>query len=231
MSQYPHQSIKEWSVEDRPREKLISRGISSLTDAELIAILIGTGQAGESAVDLSKRILGSMQNNLQELGKMEIADLTRFKGIGDAKAITLIAAIELGRRRNHSTALEHEKINGSSDVANYLRPLIGDIPHEEFWVLFMNRQNKVIDKHKLSQGGMTGTVIDVRLVIRKALEKHATAMIVAHNHPSGNLDPSESDRKITKQLKEAAALMELPVLDHLIITQSGHFSFSDEGML
>jgi DNA repair protein RadC len=231
MSNYIKPGIKTWAVEDRPREKLISRGISSLTDSELIAILISSGNSNESAVELARRIMDSIHNNLHELGKLNCDELKQFRGIGNAKALTLIAALELGRRRNQSEALYKEQIKGSKDAANYIRPEIGDLPHEEFWVLFLNRQNKVTGKQKLSQGGMTGTVIDVRLVLKSALEKHATSLIFCHNHPSGNLDPSDADRKITRQLKEAAALMEIPVIDHLIITQSGYFSFADEGML
>jgi DNA repair protein RadC len=231
MSNYNKVGIKTWAVEDRPREKMISRGISSLTDAELIAILISSGNSNESAVDLSRRIMESNHHNLHELSKLNCDELKRFRGIGPAKAITLIAAMELGRRRNQSEALEKDQIKGSKDAANYLRPVIGDLSHEEFWVIFLNRQNKVIEKQKLSQGGMTGTVIDVRLVLKLALEKHATSLIFCHNHPSGNLEPSDADKKITKQLKEAAAVMEIPVMDHLIITQSGFFSFADEGLL
>jgi DNA repair protein RadC len=231
MEEYRKLNIKNWAIEDRPREKLLYRGISSLSDAELIAILIGSGNSEETAVELSRRILEKVKNNLNELGKLNVDDLKQFKGIGEAKAISIIAAVELGRRRNHSSALELEKITGSNDVARYLRPIIGDIPHEEFWVLFLNRQNKIIDKQRLSQGGMTSTVIDVRLVIKMALEKHAISLIFAHNHPSGNLDASDADRKITRQLKEAAAIMDIPLLDHLIITQGSFFSFADEGLL
>jgi len=231
MEEYRRSHIKDWALEDRPREKLMYRGISSLSDAELIAILIGSGNQEESAVELSRRIMENVKNNLNELGKLNVENLKTFKGIGDAKAISIIAAMELGRRRNHSSALELNKITGSSDVANYLRPLIGDIPHEEFWALFMNRQNKVIDKYKFSQGGITGTVIDVRLVLKMAIEKHATSLIFAHNHPSGNLEASDADRKITKQLKDAGFILDIPLLDHLIITQSGYFSFADEGLL
>ena len=231
MGNYGKVGIKAWAVEDRPREKLISRGLSALTDAELIAILISSGNNRESAVELSRRIMDSIHHNLNELGKLNCDELKKFRGIGQAKAITLIAAMELGRRRNQSEALDNGQIKGSRDAADYLRPEIGDLAYEEFWVLFLNRQNKVIDKRKLSQGGMTGTVIDVRLVLKLALEKHATSMIFCHNHPSGNLDPSEADKKITKQLKEAAAVMEIPVIDHLIVTQAGYFSFADEGLL
>lgn len=231
MSQYNKVGIKTWAVEDRPREKMINRGISSLTDAELIAILISSGNSNESAVELSRRIMESSHHNLHELGKLNCDELKRFRGIGPAKAITLLAAMELGRRRNQSEALEKDQIKGSRDAANYLRPVIGDLSYEEFWVIFLNRHNKVIEKQKLSQGGMTGTVIDVRLVLKLALEKHATSLIFCHNHPSGNLEPSDADKKITRQLKEAGALMEIPVVDHLIVTQSGFFSFADEGLL
>ena len=231
MGNYGKVGIKAWAVEDSPRENLISRGLSALTDAELIAILISSGNSRESAVELSRRIMDSIHHNLNELGKLNCDELKKFRGIGQAKAITLIAAMELGRRRNQSEALDNGQIKGSRDAADYLRPEIGDLAYEEFWVLFLNRQNKVIDKRKLSQGGMTGTVIDVRLVLKLALEKHATSMIFCHNHPSGNLDPSDADKKITKQLKEAAAVMEIPVIDHLIVTQAGYFSFADEGLL
>lgn len=231
MLNYDKPGIKAWAVEDRPREKMIRRGISALTDGELIAILISSGNSKESAIDLSRRIMETVHHNLHELGKLNCDELTHFRGIGKAKAVTLLAAMELGRRRNQSEALENGQVKGSKDAANYLRPEIGDLSHEEFWVLFLNRQNKILGKQKLSQGGMTGTVIDVRLVLKLALEKHATSLIFAHNHPSGNLEPSDADRKITRQLKEAAALMEIPVIDHLIVTQSGYFSFADEGML
>ncbi len=231
MSEYRKMNIKEWAVEDRPREKLLSRGISSLSDAELIAILIGSGNPKETAVELSRRILENVKNNLHELGKQNVEDLKSFNGIGEAKAISIIAAMELGRRRNHSSALEMDKITGSGDVARYFRPIIGDLPHEEFWVLYLNRQNKIIDKQKLSQGGMTGTVIDVRLVLKSALEKHTTSLIFCHNHPSGNPDASEADRIITKQLKDSGAIMNIPLIDHVIISQNGFFSFADEGLL
>ena len=231
MDEYRKLNIKEWAVEDRPREKLLKRGIGSISDAELIAILIGSGNSQETAVELSRRILEEVKNNLDELGKLNVDNLKEFKGIGEAKAISIIAAMELGRRRNHTTALEMAKITGSNDVARYLRPLIGDLPHEEFWVLFLNRQNKILEKQQLSKGGITGTVIDVRLVLKMALEKHAISLIFAHNHPSGNLEASDADRKITRQLKDAAALMDIPLLDHLIITQGGYFSFADEGLL
>jgi len=231
MEQYLQQHLKDWALEDRPREKLLAKGISSLTDAELVAILIGSGNLDESAVELSRRILLFVKYNLHELGKLNVDNLKSFKGIGDAKAVAIIAAMELGRRRDQSTALELNTISNSKDVASYLRPLIGDLLHEEFWALFLSRNNKVLYTKCFGQGGITGTVIDVRVVLKMAIEKNAVSLIFAHNHPSGNLEPSEADRKITKQIKEAGAIMDIPLLDHLIITQSGYFSFADEGFL
>lgn len=231
MEEYRKLSIKDWAVEDRPREKLLYRGLASLSDAELIAILIGSGNNEETAVELSRRILGTVKNNLNALGKLDVDALKKFKGIGEAKAITVIAALELGRRRNQSDALKMQQITSSLDASNFLQPVMGDLHHEEFWVIHLNRYNKIIHHERVSQGGLTGTVIDVRVILKKALEKLATSIIIAHNHPSGNLQPSEADRKITRQLKEAASLMEIPLLDHLIITQTGYYSFADEGIL
>jgi len=219
------------SVEDRPRNKMIFRGTAAITDAELISILLNSGSTTEDSISLATEILKSVSHNLHELGKLNVDELSKFSGIGNAKASILVACMELGRRRNQSEALNNGIIKGSMDAANYTRPLIGDLSHEEFYIIFLNRQNKVICSKKISQGGITGTVIDVRLVLKLALEKHATSLIFCHNHPSGNLDPSDADKKITRQLKEAAALMEIPVIDHLIVTQSGYFSFADEGIL
>ena len=231
MEEYRKLSIKDWAVEDRPREKLLYRGLASLSDAELIAILIGSGNNEETAVELSRRILGSVRNNLNALGKLDVEALKKFKGIGEAKAIAVIAALELGRRRNQSGALKMQQITSSRDAANFLQPVMGDLSHEEFWILHLNRHNKIIHYERISQGGLTGTVIDVRVILKKALEKLATSIIIAHNHPSGNLQASDSDRKITRQLRDAAKLMEIPLLDHLIITQTGYYSFADEGIL
>ncbi len=219
------------SVEDRPRNKMLSRGISAITDSELISMLLSSGSTPEVSFDLAKEILHSVDFNLHELAKKSVSDLSKFAGMGSAKASILVACMELGRRRNQAEALNNGQIKGSKDAANYIRPLIGDLPHEEFHVIYLNRQNKIICSNKLSQGGMTGTVIDVRLVLKYALEKCATSLIFSHNHPSGNLEPSDADRKITRQLKDAGALMEIPVIDHLIVTQFGFFSFADEGML
>jgi DNA repair protein RadC len=228
---YKKPSIKEWAVEDRPREKMMAKGIRSLSDAELIAILIGSGNMEESAVEVSRRILSSAKNNLNELGKKSISDLQKFKGIGPAKAITIAAAMELGRRRKESEPDEKPKITTSADAALIFKPLLSDLPHEEFWVLFLNRNNLVLDKMMVSKGGLTGTIIDVRIILKTALEKLACSLILCHNHPSGNLNPSEPDKEITRKLKEAGKHMDIPVLDHLIIANDAYFSFADEGLL
>lgn len=230
-SMYKKLSIKEWAVEDRPREKMIVKGIRSLSEAELIAILIGSGNLDESAVEVSRRILASVNNNLNELGKKTINDLQKFKGIGPAKAITITAAMELGRRRKESEPDEKPKVVTSADAAAIFKPLLSDLPHEEFWVLLLNRNNLVIDKMMVSQGGLSGTVIDVRIILKMALDKLACSIILCHNHPSGNLVPSEADKEITKKIKEAGKHMDIPVLDHLIIANDAYFSFTDEGLI
>jgi len=225
-------SIKEWSVEDRPREKLLSKGISSLSDAELLAILIRTGSRNESAVDLAKKILLSVNNDLNELGKLSVDKLAKeHRGMGKTKAITIVAALELGRRRKISEIISKKKITGSRDVFEIFHSLLGDLPYEEFWILLLNRSNKIIDRYKVSQGGITGTVTDVRIIMKTAIDKLATSMILCHNHPSGNLEPSEADIKITNKLKEAAKIIDIPVLDHVIVTDSSYYSFADEGMM
>lgn len=228
---YKKLSIKEWAVEDRPREKMLTKGIRALSEAELIAILIGSGTPDESAVEVSRRILASVNNNLNELGKKSISELQKFKGIGPAKSITIAAAMEIGRRRKESDPDEKPRITSSADAALIFKPLLSDLPHEEFWVLFLNRNNLVIDKMMVSQGGLTGTVIDVRLILKTALEKLACSLILCHNHPSGNLNPSEADKEITKKIKEAGKHMDIPVLDHLIIANDAYFSFADEGLI
>lgn len=228
---YKKLSIKEWAVEDRPREKMLVKGIRSLSEAELIAILIGSGSMDESAVELSRRVLSSVNNNLNELGKKTISDLQKFKGIGPAKAITITAAMELGRRRKESEPDEKPKVITSADGAAIFKPLLSDLPHEEFWILLLNRNNLVIDKLMVSQGGLAGTVIDIRIILKMALDKLATSIILCHNHPSGNLIPSEADKDITRKIKEAGKHMDIPVLDHLIIGNDAYFSFADEGLI
>lgn len=223
--------ITDWAVADRPREKLIRNGTASLSDAELLAILISSGTKEKSALDLGRELLGTVNNNLNALGKLTIADLKKLNGIGDARAVTIAAALELGRRRKLAEMPDVIQIKCSKDVADIFQPLLSDLAHEEFWILFLNRSNKVIDRMKLSQGGISGTVTDVRLVMKKAIEYLASGIIVCHNHPSGNLNPSESDSKITSKIKEAGNLMDIQLLDHLIISDKDYYSFADNGLL
>ncbi|HSP12471.1 MAG TPA: DNA repair protein RadC [Salegentibacter sp.] len=224
-------SIKNWAEDDRPREKLLQKGKLSLSDAELIAILIGSGSPKESAVQLSKRILASGKNNLSELGKLSVQQLCNFKGVGPAKAVSIIAALELGRRRRIEEALERKKITSSASVFELMQPVIGELPHEEFWIIYLNNSNKVIEQLQLSKGGITGTLVDVRLTLKKALELAATSLILVHNHPSGTLLASEPDKQLTQKLKTAAQSLDIKVLDHVIVTENSYFSFADEGVL
>ncbi|KGO89316.1 RadC family protein [Flavobacterium suncheonense] len=224
-------SIKCWAEDDKPREKLMLKGKSVLSDAELIAILIGSGSRNESAVQLSKRILASVDNNLNVLGKLSVKQLMHFKGIGEAKAISIVAATELGRRRKSEEIPELSKITSSKVVFELMQPLIGELPHEEFWVLYLNNSNKVIYKTQVSKGGITGTVVDTRIIFKTALEHTATSIILVHNHPSGTLTASEADKQITRKLKEAGRHLDVPVLDHVIVTEKSYFSFADEGIL
>jgi len=224
-----HFPITNWSEDDRPREKLMLKGKIALSDAELIAILIGSGSRNESAVALSKRILASV-DSLNALGKMSVSQLINFKGIGEAKAITIIAALELGRRRRAEDKVELAKITSSKIVFEIMQPIIGELPHEEFWVLFLNNSNKVISKAQLSKGGITGTIVDTRLVFKLALESGATGLILCHNHPSGNLLASSADKEITNRLKLAGQSLDVKVLDHLIIGETNYYSFVDEGI-
>jgi DNA repair protein RadC len=223
--------ITDWAVEDRPREKFIQNGTASLSDAELLAILISSGTKDKSAVDLGRELLAIANNNLNNLGKISVADLRKVRGIGPARAVTIAAALELGRRRKLSEVQYVPQIRSSKDVSDIFQPLLSDLLHEEFWILFLNRSNKVINRMKLSQGGISGTVTDVRLVMKKAIECLASGIIVCHNHPSGNLNPSESDTKITQKIKEAGNLMDIQLLDHLIISDKDYYSFADNGVL
>ena len=202
-----------------------------MSDAELIAILIGSGNKNETAVALSQRILASINNNLNKLGKLSVSELQKFKGIGEAKAISIITALELGRRRRLEEALKEFKISSSKQVFELMQPIIGELQHEEFWILFLNNSNKVLFKDQLSKGGLTGTLVDVRLVFKKAIELHATAIILCHNHPSGKINPSNADKQITQKLKQAGETLDIKVLDHLIITENAYFSFADENVL
>ena len=224
-------SIKDWSEEDRPREKLLAKGKGELTDSELLAILIGSGNKDESAVALCKKILASVNNNLNTLGKLSISQLKQFKGIGEAKAISIIAALEIGRRRREEKVFELNKITSSKSVFEVIQPLIGDLAHEEFWVFFLNNSNKILLKKNMSKGGITAALVDVRLIIKEALNVGATALIIAHNHPSGSLKASEADKNITRKISEASKMMDIKLLDHLIITEKAYFSFADEGLL
>lgn len=224
-------SIKHWSDDDKPREKLVQKGRSVLSDAELIAILIGSGSRSESAVELSKRILASVNNNLNELGRLSIKQLMQFKGIGEAKAVTITAALEIGRRRRGEEGVQISKIGSSKDAFEILQPIMGELEHEEFWILYLNNSNKVLHRAQLSKGGITGTLVDVRIVMKQSLELGAVAILLAHNHPSGNLKPSQADKNITQKIKTASESLDIKVLDHLIITQNDYFSFADNQIL
>jgi len=224
-------NIKAWAKEDRPREKLTLKGKSALSDAELIAILIGSGNRNETAVELSKKILSSINNDLNKLGKLTIPDLTKFKGIGEAKAITIISALELGRRRKDSEVEKRKSIKSSNDAYNIIADVLSDLPHEEFWVIYLNKKNEVLKKENISKGGIDGTIADTKIIFKHAIEHLASAIILCHNHPSGNLKPSNADIKLTKKLKETGIMLDTPVLDHLIIGEKNYFSFADEGII
>ena len=224
-------SIKDWAHDDRPREKLVIKGKGALSDAELVAILIASGNRDESAVELSKRILQSLGNNLNRLAKLSVNDLIKFKGIGEAKAISIIASLELGRRRRTAGVLEKAKIGGSKDAFQILQLKLEDLPHEEFWVMLLNRANKVIDTKLVGRGGVSSTIVDSKVLFSFALESLASGIILGHNHPSGNLKPSNSDIRLTKKIVDAGKIMEVPVLDHIIVGDNDYFSFADEGLI
>ncbi|MFN8348877.1 MAG: DNA repair protein RadC [Spirosomataceae bacterium] len=223
--------ILSWAEEDRPREKLLLKGKAALSDAELIAILIGSGTRELSAVDLSKIILQKASNNLNELAKLTIKDLMKIKGIGEAKAISIAAALELGRRRKESEPVRRPRISSSRDAYEQIQPYLLDLPHEEFWLLLLNRANEVIRPVQISQGGVSGTVADPKIIFKVAIEHLASAVILVHNHPSGNLRPSEADKELTRRLLAAGKMLEIPILDHLIFTDKNYLSFADEGLL
>lgn len=224
-------TIKSWAEEDRPREKLLAQGRRTLSDAELIAILIGSGSRTETAVELSRRILASLDNDLEKLGKLSVSELSKFKGIGEAKAISIISALELGRRRRESSTSRPDQISSSRDVFELLRRQFVDLNHEEFWIVLLNRSNKVLSRHLISKGGQAGTIADPKIIFQTALENHSASMILSHNHPSGNLKPSQADLQLTRKLKDAGDLLDISVLDHLIFTDSGYLSFADEGLM
>ncbi len=224
-------SIKNWAEEDRPREKLLQKGSSSLTDSELLAIIIGSGTKTESAIDLSKKILASAENNLNNLSKFSIEEFTSIKGIGTAKAISLIAVFELGRRRNLAEAKQIESVRSSREIYNIMHPRIGDLKHEEFWVLYVNNKNAIIGEKRISSGGTTYTVVDTKIIARNAISLLATGVILCHNHPSENCSPSREDKNITSQIQEAMKLIDCRLLDHVIISGKSYYSFCDEGLL
>jgi len=224
-------SIKQWAKDDRPREKLLLRGSENLSNSELVAILIHNGSKEKTAVDLGKEVLKLGKNNLNELGKLSVKELMKIKGIGEAKAITIAAALELGRRRHASASLEKAVITTSNDMANFLRTALKDYRHEVFAVVFLNRANKVNHFEIISEGGITGTVADPRIILKKALEEDAVSIILSHNHPSGSLKPSRADEDLTLKIKEAAKYFDIRVIDHIIVSEDGYYSFSDEGIL
>ena len=226
-----YQPIKAWAEEDRPREKLLLKGRRILTDVELLAILINTGTKDLSAIDLARNAYNRSEMNLSQLGNMSFSDLIKFKGIGPAKAITLIAAFELGRRRQNSERNKIIKMTSSQDIFNLMRPILMDLDHEEFWVVYLNRGNRVIDKSSISSGGTSSTVVDAKIIFKNALNRLASALVLIHNHPSGNLKPSQTDIKLTKKLQHGAALLDISILDHLIVSNEQYYSFADEGLL
>ena len=223
--------INEWAEDDRPREKLLLKGKHSLSDAELIAILMGSGSKNESAVDLAKRILKASKDNLIELSKLGVNDLIKFKGVGEAKAISIIAALELGKRRRKEEALEKKKISSSVDVFEYFAGVLGDNNYEAFYILLLNRANKVIREVQISEGGFSGTVADPKKIFKLALEHNASAIILCHNHPSGNIKPSDADIKLTRKLRNAGEMLDLQVIDHIILGEENYYSFADENTL
>lgn len=223
--------IKSWAEEDRPREKLLLKGKAALSDAELIGILIGSGTPKLTAVDVAKLILTAVNNDLNELAKLTVNDLKKHKGIGEAKAIAIVSALELGRRRKETAAAAKTKITCSTDIYHYIKPQFLDLPHEEFWIILLNRANVVMKKIPVSTGGVAGTVADPKIIFKQAIEHLASAIVLVHNHPSGNLKPSAADIALTRKMKEAGALLDLPILDHLIFTEHDYYSFADEGLL
>lgn len=224
-------SLKNWSDDDKPREKMLNKGVNSLSDAELIAILINSGNKKQTAVELSREILLDNKLNLNELAKLTVADLIKYKGIGEAKAISIIAALELGKRRNYSDLLKKDKVSKSEDIFEIMGNILNDISHEQFWVLYLNNSNKILKKEKISQGGITSTSVDVRLIYKTAIDQHSVSIILCHNHPSGNLSPSSSDIKLTKQIVDAGNILNIKVLDHIIIGGNSFYSFADEGLI
>jgi DNA repair protein RadC len=231
ISNLPKQSIKLWAEDDRPREKLLLKGKSVLSDAELIAILLRSGDQRNSAVDLAKAILNSVSNNLIELSKCTVKELLSFRGIGEAKALSIIAALELGRRRRGAAIIKKEKIGSSHDVFEIFHSILEDCKYENFWILLLNRANKIINKVQISDGGMSGTIADPKRIFKISLEQNASSIILCHNHPSGNIKPSDADIKLTKKIRNAGDFLDIHVLDHIIIGEEKYFSFADESLI
>ena len=226
-----HLNIKKWAESDRPREKLVKYGKESLSIAELLAILLRTGTSKTTALDLSRQVLSNSENDLTQLARLSVSDISKIKGLGPVKAITIVAALELGRRRREEETTQKSQISSSKDAADILQPILEDLNHEEFWIILLNKANRLIDKKVISSGGMSATVVDPKIIFRVALENRACSIILGHNHPSGNTKPSESDIQLTKKLKEAGKNLEISVLDHIIIAGSSFYSFADEGLL
>ena len=226
----PKLSVKNWAEEDRPREKILLKGIHSLSNAELIAIIIGSGNKDESSVELSQRILQSVGNSLNQLGKMPVKQLiSSFYGIGEAKALSITAAMELGKRRKAEDVFKRERIISSRDIYEYFYPIMSDLPHEEFWVVFLNRSNRIIDRMRISQGGVSETVVDIKLILKESVLRLASGIVLCHNHPSGNTEPSWQDDEITHKIKDACKILDITVLDHLILCDDKYYSYADDG--
>ena len=226
-----YRPIREWNEDDRPREKLMLKGKSNLSDAELVAILLGSGTRRESAVELARRILQLADNNLVELGKLSLTQLQKLPGIGPVKSITLTAALELGRRRQEAEPVRRKQILRSRDIYEVFGPRLGDLGHEEFWVMCLNRNSRIVGTNRVGSGGISATVADIRMILKYAIEMHTSGLIFCHNHPSGNLQPSVEDVKLTQSIRQAAHLMDIQLIDHLIVTEASYYSFADENML
>ena len=223
-------TITAWAEEDRPREKMLLKGKLALSDAELVAILLGSGLPGENAVALAQRILASADHNLHELGRRSVDELQRFRGVGEAKAVAIAAALELGRRRQLSDLRDRPRVTTSRDAYNAIATLLNDLHHEEFWLLLLNKNNEITARTRMSSGGAAGTVVDLKMIFKTALDARATAFIAVHNHPSGSLSPSQADIELTRRLRKAGEVLDLPLLDHLIVSERGYYSFTDEGV-
>ena len=223
--------ITDWAEEDRPREKLMAKGVASLSNAELLAIIMRSGSSEDNAVELARKILADFQNNLGELGKATLSQLKSYRGMGEAKAISIIAALELGRRRSTGEIIEKKKFVSSRDIFMLFHPMLSDLPHEEFWILFLNNSCRYLDMQRLSAGGLTDTPVDVRLMMKMTIEQLASRIVICHNHPSGSATPSQQDIMLTRKVKESAALLDVVLLDHVIVADKGYYSFADEGML